>query len=164
MSRKVQLKTQEKSVVTKSLFLNTFNDNHSINFKKRKSKKKCSKFKEIEILKQLIEIKKEEEKIIHENPNIDIKAQSNKLINKSLSSKNLEQLKNKIISFKSIIINNINNEGKKTNKENNNNVDNKYIKNNESNNCENNIMVYKSENTVKKDNAKTKIKKFFCCL
>ena len=44
------------------------------------------------------------------------------------------------------------------------NVDNKYIKNNESNNCENNIMVYKSENTVKKDNAKTKIKKFFCCL
>ena len=76
----------------------------------------------------------------------------------------MEQLKNKIISFKSIIINNINNEGKKTNKENNNNVDNKYIKNNESNNCENNIMVYKSENTVKKDNAKTKIKKLFCCL
>ena len=161
---KSSIKNTGISVVTKSLFLNTFNDNHSINFKKRKSKKKCSKFKEIEILKQLIEIKKEEEKIIHENPNIDIKAQSNKLINKSLSSKNLEQLKNKIISFKSIIINNINNEGKKTNKENNNNVDNKYIKNNENNNCENNIMEYKFENTVKKDNAKTKIKKFFCCL
>ena len=71
---KSSIKNTGISVVTKSLFLNTFNDNHSINFNKRKSKKKCSKFKEIEILKQLIEIKKEEEKIIHENPNIDIKA------------------------------------------------------------------------------------------
>ena len=162
---KSSIKNTGISVATKSLFKNAHNDDHYINFKKRKSKKKDSKFKEIEILKQLIEIKKEEENIIHENPNINIKEKSNKLINKSLSSKNLEQLKNKIISFKSIIMNNINNEDK-TNKENNinNNEENKIIKNNDNNKCENNIVIYKSENTVKKDNLKKKIKKFFCCL
>ena len=162
---KSSIKNTGISVATKSLFKNACNDDHYINFKKRKSKKKDGEFKEIEILKQLVEIKKEEENIIHENPNINIKEESNKLINKSLSSKNLEQLKNKIISFKSIIMNNINNEDK-TNKENNinNNEENKIIKNNDNNKCENNIVIYKSENTVKKDVLKKKIKKFFCRL
>ena len=105
--------------ISKSLIKNTFNDNRSINICKKtkpKSKKKNSRFTELEILKQLIEIKKEEENIIKENPNINVKAR--KLINNSLSSKNLNQLKNKIISFKSIIINNINNAENKTSKDN----------------------------------------------
>ena len=115
----------------------------------------------MEILKQLIEIKKEEENIIKENPNINVKAR--KLINNSLSSKNLNQLKNKIISFKSIIINNINNAENKTSKDNNNtNKDNKNEKNNKKNKCSNNVIVYKTENSEK--NEQKKKRKIFCCL
>ena len=148
--------------ISKSLIKNTFNDNRSINICKKtkpKSKKINSRFTELEILKQLIEIKKEEENIIKENPNINVKAR--KLINNSLSSKNLNQLKNKIISFKSIIINNINNAENKTSKDNNNNTnkDNKKEKNNK---CSNNVIVYKTENSEK--NEQKKKKKIFCCL
>ena len=143
--------------ISKSLIKNTFNDNRSINICKKtkpKSKKKNSRFPELEILKQLIEIKKEEENIIKENPNINVKA---------LSSKNLNQLKNKIISFKSIIINNINNAENKTSKDNNNtNKDNKNEKNNKKNKCSNNVIVYKTENSEK--NEQKKKRKIFCCL
>lgn len=152
--------------ISKSLIKNTFNDNRSINICKKtkpKSKKKNSRFPELEILKQLIEIKKEEENIIKENPNINVKARSSKLINNSLSSKNLNQLKNKIISFKSIIINNINNAENKTSKDNNNtNKDNKNEKNNKKNKCSNNVIVYKTENSEK--NEQKKKRKIFCCL
>ena len=82
----------------------------SINTKKSQEKSnKKSENNDIEVLKKLIEIKKEEERLSKENPNINIKLKTDKLIKKSLSSKNLKDLKNKIISFKSIIINNINN-------------------------------------------------------
>ena len=55
---KSSLIKSSRNYVSKSLIKSTFNDNHSINIcKKRKKKKKSSKFKEIEILKQLIEIK-----------------------------------------------------------------------------------------------------------
>ena len=81
----------------------------SINTKKSQEKSnKKSENNDIEVLKKLIEIKKEEERLSKENPNINIKLKTDKLIRKSLSSKNLKDLKNKIISFKSIIINNIN--------------------------------------------------------
>ena len=152
--------------ISKSLIKNTFNDNRSINICKKtkpKSKKKNSRFPELEILKQLIEIKKEEENIIKENPNINVKARCSKLINNNLSSKNLNQLKNKIISFKSIIINNINNTENKTSKDNNNtNKDNKKEKNNKKNKCSNNVIVYKTENSEK--NEYKKKRKIFCCL
>ena len=161
-----------KSVIKNSLIKSSRNyvskslikSNHSINIcKKRKKKKKSSKFKEIEILKQLIEIKKEEERLTKKNPNINIKSRSNKLINQSLSSKNLEQLKNKIISFKSIIINNINN-AEKTDKDNNkNDADDKKKESKENNKCDNNVIIYKTENTVKKEEVKEKKRrKFFC--
>ena len=82
----------------------------SINTKKSQEKSnKKSENNDIEVLKKLIEIKKEEVRLSKENPNINIKLKTDKLIKKSLSSKNLKDLKNKIISFKSIIINNINN-------------------------------------------------------
>ena len=154
---KSSLIKSSRNYVSKSLI-------KSINIcKKRKKKKKSSKFKEIEILKQLIEIKKEEESLTKKNPNINIKSRSNKLINQSLSSKNLEQLKNKIISFKSIIINNINN-AEKTDKDNNkNDADDKKKESKENNKCDNNVIVYKTENTVKKEEAKEKKRrKFFC--
>ena len=134
---------------SKSLVKSTFNENGSINFSKsRKTKKKSSKFKEIEILKQLIEIKKEEVNLTKENPNIKIKSRSKKLINHSLSSKNLKQLKNKIISFKSIIINNINN-AEKTDKENNkNNSDDKNKKSKENYKCENNLVFWRNTDGI----------------
>ena len=154
--------------VSKSLVKSSFSNEHSINISKRnKSKKKWSKFKEIEILKQLIEIKKEEENISKQNPNIDVKSRSQKLINQSLSSKNFKQLKNKIIAFKSIIINNINNTEKNDNDENTINKDNKKKESNNNNKYENenNIVVYKTENIVKKEEVKAeKKRKFFCCL
>ena len=165
---KSSLIKSSRNYVSKSLIKSTFNDNHSINIcKKRKKKKKSSKFKEIEILKQLIEIKKEEESLTKKNPNINIKSRSNKLINQSLSSKNLEQLKNKIISFKSIIINNINNT-EKTDKDNNkNDADDKKKESKENNKCDNNVIVYKTEKTVKNEEIKEKKRKnsfCFCCL
>ena len=94
--------------------------------------------KKIVIIKWIIKkIKKEEESLTKKNPNINIKSRSNKLINQSLSSKNLEQLKNKIISFKSIIINNINN-AEKTDKDNNkNDADDKKKESKENNMFEN---------------------------
>ena len=154
---KSSLIKSSRNYVSKSLI-------KSINIcKKRKKKKKSSKFKEIEILKQLIEIKKEEESLTKINPNINIKSRSNKLINQSLSSKNLEQLKNKIISFKSIIINNINN-AEKTDKDNNkNDADDKKKESKENNKCDNNVIVYKTEKTVKNEEIKEKKRrKFFC--
>ena len=161
---KSSLIKSSRNYVSKNLIKRKFNDNHSINICiKRKSKKKSSKFKEIEILKQLIEIKKEEESLTKKNPNINIKSRSNKLINQSLSSKNLEQLKNKIISFKSIIINNINN-AEKTDKDNNkNDADDKKKESKENNKCDNNVIVYKTEKTVKNEEIKEKKRrKFFC--
>ena len=168
IANKSNLIKSSSNYISKSLVKSTFNDNHSINIcKNKKTKKKYSKFKEIEILKQFIEIKKEELSLAKKNPNINIKSYSNKLIYKSLSSKNSTQLKNKIMSFKSIIINNINNTEKndKENKKNNNNIDDKKKESKENNQCNNNAIVYKRENTKKKGEVKQKKRrKFFCCL
>ena len=136
----------------------------SINTKKSQEKSnKKSENNDIEVLKKLIEIKKEEERLSKENPNINIKLITDKLIKKSLSSKNLKDLKNKIISFKSIIINNINNT---------NNVYNN-IKGSSQKNidkiCSNIQNTEKKANYIKKEHiqkktSENKLKKCFCCL
>ena len=136
----------------------------SINTKKSQEKSnKKSENNDIEVLKKLIEIKKEEERLSKENPNINIKLKTDKLIKKSLSSKNLKDLKNKIISFKSIIINNINNT---------NNVYNN-IKGSSQKNidkiCSNIQNTEKKADCVKKEHirkktSENKLKKCFCCL
>ena len=132
----------------------------------KKSQEKSNKKSEnndIEVLKKLIEIKKEEERLSKENPNINIKLKTDKLIKESLSSKNLKDLKNKIISFKSIIINNINNT---------NNVYNN-IKGSSQKNidkiCSNIQNTEKKANYIKKEHiqkktSENKLKKCFCCL
>ena len=136
----------------------------SINTKKSQEKSnKKSENNDIEVLKKLIEIKKEEERLSKENPNINIKLKTDKLIKESLSSKNLKDLKNKIISFKSIIINNINNT---------NNVYNN-IKGSSQKNidkiCSNIQNTEKKANYIKKEyiqkkTSENKLKKCFCCL
>ena len=136
----------------------------SINTKKSQEKSnKKSENNDIEVLKKLIEIKKEEERLSKENPNINIKLKTDKLIKESLSSKNLKDLKNKIISFKSIIINNINNT---------NNVYNN-IKGSSQKNidkiCSNIQNTEKKADCVKKEHirkktSENKLKKCFCCL
>ena len=136
----------------------------SINTKKSQEKSnKKSENNDIEVLKKLIEIKKEEERLSKENPNINIKLKTDKLIKESLSSKNLKDLKNKIISFKSIIINNINNT---------NNVYNN-IKGSSQKNidkiCSNIQNTEKKANYIKKEHiqkktSENKLKKCFCCL
>ena len=136
----------------------------SINTKKSQEKSnKKSENNDIEVLKKLIEIKKEEERLSKENPNINIKLKTDKLIKKSLSSKNLKDLKNKIISFKSIIINNINNT---------NNVYNNIKGSSQKNidkicsniqNTEKKAKYIKKEH-IQKKTSENKLKKCFCCL
>ena len=137
-------------------------DIHSVKKKeKNKSKKKYSDF---DILKKLIELQKEQERIIRENKlNNKNENSANLNMKKSVSSKELNQLRNKIISFKSVIINNINNM---------NNIYNIKNKKDEHKITENNEIKNKSNNNVNKDKNSdieenttvNKIKRFFCCL
>ena len=137
-------------------------DIHSVKKKeKNKSKKKYSDF---DILKKLIELQKEQERIIRENKlNNKNDNSANLNMKKSVSSKELNQLRNKIISFKSVIINNINNM---------NNIYNIKNKKDERKITENIEIKNKSNNNVNKDKNSdieenttvNKIKRFFCCL
>ena len=138
-------------------------DNHSVK-KKEKNKSKKKRYSDFDILKKLIELQKEQERIIRENKLINKNDNSANLnMKKSVSSKELNQLKNKIISFKSVIINNINNM---------NNIYNIKNKKDEHKISENNEIKNKSNNNVNKDKNSdieenttvNKIKRFFCCL
>ena len=142
---------------------NSKKENHSLS-KKEKDKSKKKKYSDFDILKKLIELQKEQERIIRENKlNNKNDNSANLNMKKSVSSKELNQLRNKIISFKSVIINNINNM---------NNIYNIKNKKDENKITENNEIKNKSNNNVNKDKNSdiednttgNKIKRFFCCL
>ena len=136
----------------------------SKNSKKEKDKSKKKKYSDFDILKKLIELQKEQEKIIRENKLINKNDNPDNLnVKKCISSKNLNHLRKKIISFKSVIINNINNMNNiyniKNKKE-----ENKNSENNENKNKSNNNVNIDKNLDVKEKTTENKLKRFFCCL
>ena len=136
-------------------------DDHSIKKKKKKkSKNDDRKYSGLEELKKFIE-KRNREKSHKNNQNINLK---NHIKNKSYSTKTLKDLDNKLITFKSIIINNINNIEKNTNnKSNKRNSLCSENKNDSKNNTEKNKNIEIKEE-IKERSIEKKIKKCFCCL
>ena len=129
-SVKSSAKKSRKSSAKKSL--NSKKGNNSVS-KKEKEKSKKKKYSDFDILKKLIELQKEQEKIIRENKLINKNDNPDSLnLKKCISSKNLNHLRKKIISFKSVIINNINNM---------NNIYNIKNKKEENKNSENNFII-----------------------
>ena len=136
-------------------------EDHSIKKKKKKKSKSSNrKYTDLETLKHFFE-KKNKEKLQKNIQKDNIKNHSK---SKSISTKNINDLNNKLISFKSIIINNINNTEKNTN--NKSSKRNSKISENEkyssNKKIENNIFEQKDE--IKEKSAEKKIKRFFCCL
>ena len=142
---------------------NSKKGNNSVS-KKEKDKSKKKKYSDFDILKKLIELQKEQEKIIRENKLINKNDNPDNLnVKKCISSKNLNHLRKKIISFKSVIINNINNMNNiyniKNKKE-----ENKNSENNENKNKSNNNVNIDKNLDVKEKTTENKLKRFFCCL
>ena len=142
---------------------NSIKGNNSVS-KKEKDKSKKKKYSDFDILKKLIELQKEQEKIIRENKLINKNDNPDNLnVKKCISSKNLNHLRKKIISFKSVIINNINNMNNiyniKNKKE-----ENKNSENNENKNKSNNNVNIDKNLDVKEKTTENKLKRFFCCL
>ena len=133
--------------------------------KKEKNKSKKKRYSDFDILKKLIELQKEQERIIRENKLINKNENSANLnMKKSVSSKELNQLRNKIISFKSVIINNINNMNNIYNIKNKKD-EHKISENNEIKNKSNNNNTNKDKNSdIEENTTVNKIKRFFCCL
>ena len=97
-SVKSSAKKSMKSPAKKSA-KSSIKDSHSMK-KKEKNKSKKKRYSDFDILKKLIELQKEQERIIRENKlNNKNDNSANLNIKKSVSSKELNQLRNKIISF-----------------------------------------------------------------
>ena len=142
---------------------NSKKGNNSVS-KKEKDKSKKKKYSDFDILKKLIELQKEQEKIIRENKLINKNENPDNLnVKKCISSKNLNQLRKKIISFKSVIINNINNMNNIYNIKNKKD-ENKNSENNENKNKSNNNVNIDKNLDVKEKTTENKLKRFFCCL
>ena len=99
-SAKKSVKSSAKKSVKSSI-----KDDISVN-KIDKSKKKNYKYSDLEMIKKLLELQKEEEKIIQENKKNNNEYSNKLIIKKNLSSKSLKQLTKKLISFKSLFNNN----------------------------------------------------------
>ena len=142
---------------------NSKKGNNSVS-KKEKDKSKKKKYSDFDILKKLIELQKEQEKIIRENKLINKNENPDNLnVKKCISSKNLNHLRKKIISFKSVIINNINNMNNIYNIKNKKD-ENKNSENNENKNKSNNNANINKNLDVKEKTTENKLKRFFCCL
>ena len=142
---------------------NSKKGNNSVS-KKEKDKSKKKKYSDFDILKKLIELQKEQEKIIRENKLINKNENPDNLnVKKCISSKNLNHLRKKIISFKSVIINNINNMNNTYNIKNKKD-ENKNSENNENKNKSNNNANINKNLDVKEKTTENKLKRFFCCL
>ena len=142
---------------------NSKKGNNSVS-KKEKDKSKKKKYSDFDILKKLIELQKEQEKIIRENKLINKNDNPDNLnVKKCISSKNLNHLRKKIISFKSVIINNINNMNNIYNIKNKKD-ENKNSENNENKNKSNNNANINKNLDVKEKTTENKLKRFFCCL
>ena len=148
---------------TKKSSKSSIKDIHSVK-KKEKNKSKKKRYSDFDILKKLIELQKEQERIIRENKlNNKNDNSANLNMKKSVSSKELNQLRNKIISFKSVIINNINNMNNIYNIKNKKD-EHKISENNENKNKSNNNVNKDKNSDIEENTTVNKIKRFFCCL
>ena len=137
-SAKSSAKKSVKSSAKKSV-KSSIKDDISVN-KIDKSKKKNYKYSDLEMIKKLLELQKQEEKIIQENKKNNNEYSNKLIIKKNLSSKSLKQLTKKLISFKSL------------------------FNNNDKKNMESNINQKKSNNNIVKNITNKKHKRFLCCL